>query len=83
VFVSLGFNPMKWQEKLFISWVGLRGSVPIILATLPLTVNLYQGKAIFNVVFFIVLISIFLQGLTLIPVAKYLKLAEIDEVSAG
>ena len=69
---------MKWQEKLFISWVGLRGSVPIILATLPLTVNLYQGKAIFNVVFFIVLISIFLQGLTLIPVAKYLKLAEID-----
>jgi potassium/hydrogen antiporter len=78
VFVSLGFNPMKWQEKLFISWVGLRGSVPIILATLPLTVNLYQGKAIFNVVFFIVLISIFLQGLTLIPVAKYLKLAEID-----
>jgi len=82
VFVSLGFNPMKWQEKLFISWVGLRGSVPIILATLPLTVNLYQGKAIFNVVFFIVLISIFLQGLTLIPVAKYLKLAEMEEVNS-
>ena len=78
VFISLGFNSMKWQEKLFISWVGLRGSVPIILATLPLTVNLYQGKAIFNVVFFIVLISILLQGLTLIPVAKYLKLSEID-----
>ena len=83
VFISLGFNPMKWQEKLFISWVGLRGSVPIILATLPLTVNLSQGKAIFNVVFFIVLISIFLQGLTLIPVAKYLKLSEIDEVNSG
>jgi cell volume regulation protein A len=83
VFVSLGFNPMKWQEKLFISWVGLRGSVPIILATLPLTVNLYQGKAIFNVVFFIVLVSIFLQGLTLIPVAKYLKLSAIDEVNSG
>ncbi|MFM7440337.1 MAG: potassium/proton antiporter [Snowella sp.] len=82
VFISLGFDPMKWQEKLFISWVGLRGSVPLILATLPLTVNLYQGKAIFNVVFFIVLISILLQGVTLIPVAKYLKLAEIDEVNA-
>ena len=82
VFVSLGFDPMKWQEKLFISWVGLRGSVPIILATLPLTVNFPHSKDIFNVVFFIVLVSIFLQGLTLIPVAKYLKLAEMNEVNS-
>ncbi|MEB3120282.1 MAG: potassium/proton antiporter [Snowella sp.] len=82
VFVSLGFDAMKWQEKLFISWVGLRGSVPIILATLPLTVNFPHSKDIFNVVFFIVLVSIFLQGLTLVPVAKYLKLAEMDEVNA-
>jgi cell volume regulation protein A len=74
---------MKWQEKLFISWVGLRGSVPIILATLPLTVNFPHSKDIFNVVFFIVLVSIFLQGLTLIPVAKYLKLSAIDEVNSG
>lgn len=83
VFISLAFSRINWREKLFISWVGLRGSVPIILATLPLSVNLPQGKAIFNVVFFIVLVSIFLQGLTLIPLARYLNLFEKSEVNAG
>ncbi|MGL5034007.1 MAG: potassium/proton antiporter [Microcystaceae cyanobacterium] len=74
VFVSLSLSVFNWREKLFISWVGLRGTVPMILATLPLTMNLPEAKNIFNVVFFIVLISILLQGLTLIPVAQRLNL---------
>jgi cell volume regulation protein A len=79
VFVSLSFSEFNWREKLFIAWVGLRGAIPMILATLPLTMNLSQAKAIFNVVFFIVLLSIFLQGLTLVPVAKRLSLFENQE----
>jgi cell volume regulation protein A len=79
VFVSLSFSEFNWREKLFIAWVGLRGAIPMILATLPLTMNLSQSKAIFNVVFFIVLLSIFLQGLTLVPVAKRLSLFENQE----
>jgi cell volume regulation protein A len=79
VFVSLSFSEFNWLEKLFIAWVGLRGAIPMILATLPLTMNLSQSKAIFNVVFFIVLLSIFLQGLTLVPVAKRLSLFENQE----
>lgn len=79
VFVSLSFSEFNWREKLFIAWVGLRGAIPMILATLPLTMNLSQSKAIFNVVFFLVLLSIFLQGLTLVPVAKRLSLFENKE----
>jgi potassium/hydrogen antiporter len=74
VFVSLHLSSFNWREKLFISWVGLRGVIPMILATLPLVLHLPQSKVFFNIVFFIVLISIFLQGLTLIPMAQRLKL---------
>ena len=76
VFICLAFSRYGLREKLFISWVGLRGSVPIILATFPVTAGISGADNIFNVVFFIVLTSVLLQGLTLAPTARWLGLAE-------
>ncbi len=74
VFISLIGTKISVQEKLFISWVGLRGSVPIILATFPLAVNLEEGGEIFVVVSCIVVLSVIIQGLTLNKVAGKLGL---------
>ncbi|MGD1699772.1 potassium/proton antiporter [Dapis sp. BLCC M229] len=76
VFICLAFSGYRLREKLFISWVGLRGSVPIILATFPVTSGISGGRSIFNVVFFIVLTSVLVQGLTLAPAARWLGLVE-------
>ncbi|MEO6290110.1 MAG: potassium/proton antiporter, partial [Ginsengibacter sp.] len=74
VFVSLSFfKRIQLREKLFISWVGLRGAVPIVFATYPLIANLGKSHIIFNLVFFISTISVLLQGTTLPLVAKWLK----------
>jgi cell volume regulation protein A len=74
IFISLIGSKISVQEKLFISWVGLRGSVPIILATFPLAINMEQGGEIFVVVSFIVVLSVIIQGLTLNKVASKLGL---------
>lgn len=70
--------PFKFtgRELTLISWVGLKGAVPIILATYPLMSNLPAGAKIFNVVFFVVLISALVQGGTLPWLARALKLEE-------
>lgn len=68
--MRLGFKP-----KLFISWAGLRGAVPIVLATYPAAAGLEGADKIFNLVFFAVLLSILIQGSTLGPIAKLLKLS--------
>ncbi|MBP9855577.1 MAG: cation:proton antiporter, partial [Candidatus Omnitrophica bacterium] len=73
IFIALFFSKVKTNEKLLLSWVGLRGAVPIILATFPLLVNLPGSEMIFNIVFFIVLTSIFLQGTSIRYVSKLLK----------
>ncbi|MDP2566422.1 potassium/proton antiporter [Pseudoalteromonas marina] len=62
------------KESLFVSWVGLRGSVPIILAIFPLMFGLDGAEIIFNVVFFVVLISATMQGSTMGWVAKKLNI---------
>ncbi len=74
VFISLSFfKRINAREKLFISWVGLRGAVPIVFATYPLIANLEKSHIIFNLVFFISTISVLLQGTTLPVVARWLK----------
>ena len=73
VFLSLSLSKLNWREKTFVSWVGLRGAVPIILATFPLLVAIPDSKLIFNVVFFIVLTSALLQGWSVPLVARLLR----------
>jgi len=63
-----------WRDQMVVSWAGLRGAVPIVLATFPLTAGYPQGATIFNVVFFVVLVSVTLQGVTVGPLVRRLGL---------
>ena len=82
VFLSLAFfKKVGRSQKLFISWVGLRGAVPIVFATYPMLEGLDKTGKIFHIVFFIVLTSILFQGTSLHALAKWLKLIE-TKVSA-
>jgi cell volume regulation protein A len=64
------------RERLFMSWAGLRGAVPIVLATYPMAAGLRGGQEIFNLVFFAVLLSVSIQGSTLGGLARRLGLSE-------
>ena len=75
VFASLVFSSYNLQEKLFITWGGLRGAVPVILATFVLTANVEGGSLVFNLVFFVVILSALGQGWTLPIAAKLLKVS--------
>lgn len=68
----LPFRKMSLAERVMVSWVGLRGSVPIILATFPLLSGIQKADTIFNIVFFVVLTSILVQGSSIPFVARRL-----------
>lgn len=72
VFLVLSWARLTVPEKTFISWVGLKGAAPIILATFPLLAGLSEASTLFNLVFFIVLISVMVQGTTLSVAARRL-----------
>lgn len=76
VFISMAFSGYTVKEKLLVSWVGLRGAVPIIMATYPLVAGISKADYIFNLVFFASMISLLVQGTTINVVAKYLGLLE-------
>ena len=82
VSVFLSLLPFKTgiREKLFLSWVGLRGAVPIVLATYPLLAGAEKAHMIFNIVFFIALTSVIIQGTSLPLVAKWLNLTIPSEL---
>jgi len=79
VFISLPVSGLNFKEKLFTSWVGLRGAVPIVLATFPLLADVPNADLIFNLVFFIVLTSVLLQGSAIPVVSKFLGLHSDEE----
>lgn len=74
-------SPFKYtkKEKFFMSWAGLKGAVPIIFSTNAITAGIDNSQVIFNMVFYMVVFSVMIQGMTLKPLAKYMGL--LDPVS--
>lgn len=76
VFICLApFRRFGWRAKLFVSWAGLRGAVPIVLATFPMVAGVPGAFTIFNVVFFVVLVSSIIQGPSINWMAAKLNIA--------
>lgn len=80
VFISLIFFKMRMSKRLYISWVGLRGAVPIVFATYPLLAGIEKADIIFNIVFFISVTSVLIQGTTLSILAKWLHVSLPEEI---
>ena len=74
VLLSLSFFKLQNRSKLFVSWVGLRGAVPIVFATYPLLAGAGKAQMIFDIVFFISVTSVLIQGTTLPFIARRLHL---------
>lgn len=79
VLLSLPTPRFTWNEKAFIAWVGLRGAIPIVLATFPLLAGVEAAQQIFNVTFFVVIFSVLVQGTTLPLAARWLRVRAEDE----
>ena len=76
VFLSLWPFQFSVREKLFISWVGLRGAVGFFLASMPLLIGLPKAQIYFDVGFIVVLVSLLVQGWTIAPAARWLRIAK-------
>ncbi|MCD8236444.1 MAG: potassium/proton antiporter [Prevotellaceae bacterium] len=78
----LPFRSMTNKARLFVSWVGLRGAVPIIFATYPVLAGIEGSNQLFNIVFFITLLSLVVQGMSIAQVARRLHL-DLPEEKEG
>jgi cell volume regulation protein A len=76
VLIAAPFSRFSLPERAFISWVGLRGAAPIILATLPWIAGIPRAEYLFELVFFVVLTSVIVQGISVPPVARALRLTD-------
>jgi cell volume regulation protein A len=79
VFLILTFFKRPVKEQLLVSWVGFRGAASIVFATYPLTAGLQVADEIFNIVFFVALVSVLVQGTLFIPIARKLCLVGPEE----
>lgn len=80
VFLSLiPFKHFSFKGKCYISWVGLRGAVPIIFATYPLIADIPHARMFFNIVFFITILSLIIQGTTVTAAAKWFDMVDEPE----
>lgn len=75
VFICMSFVKLNFKEKIFLSWSGIRGAVPIVLATYPAAAGIDPNHEIFNIVFFAVTLSIIFQGTTIGKLSDILKLS--------
>jgi cell volume regulation protein A len=82
VHVALAFSPMSFREQTLVAWAGLRGAVPIILATFPLVAGLQQADTIFHMVFFIALTSVVMQGTAIPWITRLLKIGSLPSNEA-
>lgn len=80
VFISLAPFKVNLRSRWFLSWVGLRGAVPIVFATYPLLAGAEKANMIFDIVFFVSLTSVLIQGTTLPKIADWLKLTLPEEL---
>lgn len=78
----LPFKGISNKARIFISWIGLRGAVPIIFATYPVIAQIPGSNQLFNIVFFITLLSLIIQGMTISKMARWLKL-DLPEEKEG
>jgi cell volume regulation protein A len=81
VFITMLPAPFNLRERAIVAWVGLRGAVPIILATFPLLAGLPKAEEIFNLVFFIVLTSVLVQGTSIPLVGRWLRVSAPAETA--
>ncbi|MCS7260336.1 MAG: potassium/proton antiporter [Anaerolineae bacterium] len=82
VLLTLSPFPMPLAEKAIVAWVGLRGAVPIVLATFPLLAEVSHAQTLFDLVFFVVLTSVLIQGTTIPIVARWLRIDVTEPVRA-
>jgi len=81
--ISLVWFRWKPRELAFVSWAGLRGAVPIVLATFAVTAGHPAGRFLFDAAFFVVLVSAVLQGTTVAPLARWLRLDDPEQATRG
>ena len=78
----LPFKRITPRGKIYIAWVGLRGAVPIIFATYPMIAGIENASLMFNIVFFITIVSLLIQGTTVSPMARWLRLSTEEKTEA-